>query len=76
MTSNLEISYEDNFIRNILSNTNTIAIIGLSDNEFRPSFFAAKYLQSKGYKIIPINPKTKKKKNLKSKGISNIKRYK
>ncbi len=59
-----KISYEDSFIKSILDNTNTIAMVGLSDNEFRPSFFAAKYLQYRGYKIIPINPYTKKKKIL------------
>ena len=64
MSSKFVISYEDNFIKNILSSTKTIALVGLSDNEFRPSFFAAKYLLNKGYKIIPINPKTKKKKIL------------
>ena len=59
-----KISYEDSFIKSILDNTNTIAMVGLSDNEFRPSFFAAKYLLYRGYKIIPINPYTKKKKIL------------
>ena len=62
MNLNPKISYEDSFIKSILHSTNTIAMVGLSDNEFRPSFFAAKYLQYRGYKIIPINPYTKKKK--------------
>jgi len=34
----------------------TIAVVGLSPNEARPSFGVAKYLQSEGYKIIPVNP--------------------
>lgn len=73
MRCNLEIRYEDSFIKEILSNTRTIAVVGLSDNEFRPSFFAAKYLLSKGYKIIPVNPKTKKKKILNQKVYSSLK---
>ena len=53
--------YQDEYIKNILSDTKTIAMIGLSADENRPSNFAAKYLQTKGYKVIPINPVTKKK---------------
>jgi len=59
-----KIFYEDSFLKEILANTSTIAMVGLSDKENRPSFFAAKYLQNKGYKIIPVNPITKKKKIL------------
>ncbi len=43
-------------IRDILENAHTIAIVGLSGNWFRPSYFAAKYLLDKGYKVIPVNP--------------------
>ena len=53
--------YQDEYIKNILSDTKTIAMIGLSADENRPSNLAAKYLQTKGYKVIPINPVTKKK---------------
>ena len=53
--------YPNSYIRNILANTKTIAIVGLSSEENRPSNFAARYLQTKGYKIIPINPITNKK---------------
>ena len=53
--------YSNSYIRNILANTKTIAIVGLSSEENRPSNFAARYLQNKGYKIIPINPITNKK---------------
>lgn len=56
--------YEDDFIKKILLNTKTIAIVGLSDKENRPSHFAAKYLKNRGFKIIPINPITKNKKIL------------
>lgn len=44
-------------LRQILIQTRTIAVVGLSDRWHRPSYFAAKYLKNHGYKIIPINPK-------------------
>ena len=44
-------------IRNILEGTRTIAMVGLSGNWSRPSYFAAKYLIEKGYTVIPVNPK-------------------
>jgi len=44
-------------IRNILTTNNVIAVVGLSANESRPSFFAAKYLQDHGYRVIPVNPR-------------------
>lgn len=40
----------------ILRSARTIAIVGLSTNWHRPSFFAAKYMQDHGYRIIPVNP--------------------
>ena len=43
-------------IKNILENTKTIAMVGLSGNWSRPSYFAAKYLIEKGYTVIPVNP--------------------
>jgi len=39
-----------------LRNSKTIAVVGLSDNPERASFGVAKYLQAKGYRIIPVNP--------------------
>lgn len=48
--------YEDDFIRGILRRTKTIAMVGASTNWTRPSFFAMKYLQAKGYRVIPVNP--------------------
>lgn len=56
---NEDLYYSDFYLQNILENTKTIAIVGLSSNSNRPSFFAASYLKSKGYKIIPINPSKK-----------------
>jgi predicted CoA-binding protein len=44
-------------LRRILAETRTIAVVGLSADWFRPSFFAAKYMQEHGYRIIPVNPK-------------------
>jgi predicted CoA-binding protein len=44
-------------IRSILKENKSIAVVGLSANWNRPSFFAAKYMQQKGYKIIPVNPR-------------------
>ena len=43
-------------LRRILNQNTTIAVVGLSANWWRPSFFAAKYLQDHGYRIIPVNP--------------------
>ena len=44
-------------LRRILATTKTIAVVGLSADWFRPSYFAAKYMQGHGYRIIPVNPK-------------------
>ena len=41
----------------ILRDCRTIAVVGLSAEWHRPSFFAAKYLQGKGYRILPVNPR-------------------
>lgn len=40
----------------ILKENHVVAVVGLSANWYRPSFFAAKYLQDHGYRIIPVNP--------------------
>lgn len=45
-----------NTLRRILKESKTLAIVGLSANWYRPSFFAAKYLQEHGYRVIPVNP--------------------
>lgn len=44
-------------LRRILGQTRTVAVVGLSADWFRPSYFAAKYMQEHGYRIIPVNPK-------------------
>ena len=43
-------------LRRILKNNRVIAVVGLSANWWRPSFFVAKYLKEHGYRIIPVNP--------------------
>jgi predicted CoA-binding protein len=43
-------------LRRILARARTIAVVGLSAQWHRPSYFAAKYLQEHGYRIIPVNP--------------------
>jgi predicted CoA-binding protein len=48
--------YDDRLIKTILRGVKTIAIVGASGNEIRPSYFAMMYLLNKGYKIIPVNP--------------------
>jgi len=50
------LDYDNGFIRQILRETKTIAMVGASTNWTRPSFFVMKYLQLKGYRVIPVNP--------------------
>ncbi|MEX2618339.1 MAG: CoA-binding protein [Alphaproteobacteria bacterium] len=49
-------SYSDDYIRDILRDTQTIAMVGASTNWKRPSYFVMKYMQSKGFRVIPVNP--------------------
>jgi uncharacterized protein len=49
-------SYDDGYIRGILNTVKTIAMVGVSAKESRPSFFAFKYLLERGYRMIPVNP--------------------
>ncbi len=48
--------YDIEKIGRILKENRVIAVVGLSANWYRPSFFAAKYLQDHGYRIVPVNP--------------------
>lgn len=43
-------------LRRVLAEDTVIAVVGLSANWYRPSYFAAKYMQERGYKVIPVNP--------------------
>ncbi|WP_194094450.1 CoA-binding protein [Marivivens aquimaris] len=47
---------DDTLIRDVLGNARTIAVVGASAKEERPSNFVAAFLQSRGYRIIPVNP--------------------
>jgi O-acetylhomoserine (thiol)-lyase len=58
------ISYSDAKLRRILSTVRIIAMVGASSNWNRPSYFVMKYLQSKGYRVIPVNPGTAGKEQL------------
>jgi predicted CoA-binding protein len=46
-----------NTLRRILKQSKTIAVVGLSADWWRPSYFAAKYMQEHGYRVIPVNPR-------------------
>ncbi|MBT34731.1 MAG: CoA-binding protein [Rickettsiales bacterium] len=72
MNININLDYSDRVISSVLYKTKTIAIIGLSSSWNRPSYFVAKYLIDRGYKIYPINPKEAGKKILGQKVYSNI----
>jgi uncharacterized protein len=49
-------AYPDNYIRGILNTVKTIAMVGASEKQNRPSYFAFKYLIERGYRMIPVNP--------------------
>jgi predicted CoA-binding protein len=49
-------SYSDSYIRGILNTVKSIAMVGASERENRPSYFAFKYLLERGYNMIPVNP--------------------
>jgi len=48
--------YPDSYIRGILNTVKTIALVGISPKENRPSYFVFKYLLERGYHMIPVNP--------------------
>jgi uncharacterized protein len=50
-------NYSDDYIRSLLRDVRTIAMVGASANWNRPSHFAMKYLQAKGFRVIPVNPR-------------------
>ena len=49
-------TYENAYISGILNSVKTVAIVGASANDVRPSFFVTKYLIDKGYDVYPVNP--------------------
>ena len=51
-----DLVYSDSYLRSILEKVKTIAMVGASTSEMRPSYFAMLYLQGKGFRVIPVNP--------------------
>jgi predicted CoA-binding protein len=49
--------YTDDYLRGVLKRVRVIAMVGASPHWNRPSYFAMKYLQEKGYRVIPVNPR-------------------
>jgi uncharacterized protein len=49
-------AYPDSYIRGILNAVKTVAMVGISPKDNRPSYFAFKYLMERGYRMIPVNP--------------------
>ena len=49
-------AHDDAFIAEILRTVRTVAIVGASANDVRPSFFVMKYLLGKGFSVVPVNP--------------------
>ncbi len=52
-----ELIYSDRQLRGILRSVQTIAMVGVSPYWNRPSYFAMKYLQAKGFRVVPVNPR-------------------
>ncbi|MBV8087148.1 MAG: CoA-binding protein [Chloroflexi bacterium] len=52
----MALSWQDDDYEQILRESKTIAVVGLSNDHFRPSYGVARYLQQEGYRIIPVNP--------------------
>ena len=50
-------TYADAYLKRVLEETKTIAMVGASPNWNRPSYFVMKYLQTKGFKVYPVNPR-------------------
>jgi len=49
-------TYSDSHLKSILRNTRRIAVVGVSPNPVRPSYYVARYLKLKGYDVVPVNP--------------------
>ena len=49
-------TYTDDYLKQILTDTKVIACVGVSMNPVRPSYFVARYLSMKGFTVIPVNP--------------------
>jgi len=53
----IPLTYDDADLRRILKDVKTIAMVGASTSPMRPSYFAMLYLQGKGYRVLPVNPR-------------------
>ncbi|WP_073256541.1 CoA-binding protein [Shimia gijangensis] len=49
-------TYSDKYLKTILQRTKCVAVVGVSMNPVRPSYYVARYLNLKGYRVIPVNP--------------------
>ncbi|MDP2579498.1 CoA-binding protein [Shimia thalassica] len=49
-------TYSDDLLKDVLKRTKSIAVVGVSMNPVRPSYFVARYMALKGYRVIPVNP--------------------
>ncbi|MEQ9695466.1 CoA-binding protein [Shimia sp. SDUM112013] len=49
-------TYSDTLLKDVLNRTKSIAVVGVSMNPVRPSYYVARYLGLKGYRVIPVNP--------------------
>jgi predicted CoA-binding protein len=52
----MQLNYSDDILRQVLSETKNIACVGVSKNQIRPSYYVARYLGLKGFRVIPVNP--------------------
>ena len=52
----MEENYSDDFLKTILRRTKRIAVVGVSMNPVRPSYYVARYLGLKGFEVVPVNP--------------------
>lgn len=64
--------YDDAYIRGILNTVKTIAMVGVSANTSRPSYFAFKYLLERGYRMVPVNPALAGKELLRQKAYATL----
>lgn len=48
--------YSDPYLREVLTTTRVVAVVGVSPNPVRPSYFVARYLALKGFRVVPVNP--------------------
>ena len=50
------LAYTDAFLRDVLRTTRVVAVVGVSPNPVRPSYYVARYLGLKGFTVVPVNP--------------------